>query len=165
MIDVYEIGPDRTWTGEVGQIAERAALVGNWTRAVPPALSGDEVAQFDGVRWRVTTQEAIDAETLRKSTPREISDRQFFTALWKDGGRITYEEALAAVATGTIPTTMIGFLDLLATYDEDGAKDARLLLSGATTFERDNYLIPVFGSMYGMSEEQIDALWRLGKTL
>lgn len=91
--------------------------------------------------------------------PEVISDRQFFEALW-EGGHISYEEAVAAVETGAIPATMEGFIAILESFDEIGAKKARLLLKGATEFRRDNYLIPVFGSMYGMSGAEIDDLWR-----
>jgi hypothetical protein len=106
-----------------------------------------------------------EAAALKAQTPSEISYGQFFTALWKDNERITYEEALAAVSTRTIPAELDGFLLMLASFDEPGARDARLLLSRATVFHRDNYLVPVFGSMYGMTETDIDALWRLGATL
>ena len=76
-----------------------------------------------------------------------------------------YEEAVAAVETGTIPATMEGFIALLESYDEIGAKKARLLLKGATEFKRSNYIVPVFGSMYGMGENQIDELWRMAAVL
>lgn len=104
------------------------------------------------------------AAQLQAQTPRTISDRQFFTALWKEG-LITFEEALAATAVGTIPATIQNFIDTLAVFDPTGAQEATLLLSGATEFQRDNYIVPVFGSMYGMNDAQIDALWRLGATL
>jgi hypothetical protein len=121
-----------------------------------------------GGAWVIPDQTAYDALlaaiTPPDPVPEVISDRQFFEALWQ-GGHITYEEAEAAVATGSIPATMAGFLDLLASYDEVGAKKARLLLKGATEFRRDNYVVPVFGSMYGMTSAQIDDLWRTASQL
>lgn len=96
--------------------------------------------------------------------PDSVSDRQFFQALWK-AELITKEEALAAVKTGAIPNAMQDFITLLSNFDPDAAESAEFFLSGATTFERSNYIVPVFGSMYGMTTEQIDDLWRLAATL
>lgn len=105
-----------------------------------------------------------EAERLRAATPQSISDRQFFHALWKQN-HITFEEAMAAVQTGTMPQTIVDFLAMLDQYDPEGANDARVLLAGATTFDRDHYLTPVFGSMYNLNNDQIDALWRFAASL
>ncbi len=141
-------------------------------------VSSDGVEEGDGfytTKYKLVpefdTQEEEDAyaaeytaNQLRLQTPEKISDRQFFTALWKEG-LITFEEALAATAVGTIPSTLQNFVDMLAQLDPTGAQEATILLSGATEFRRDSYLVPVFGYMYGMTDAQIDALWRLGATL
>lgn len=107
---------------------------------------------------------AWNAANLKSMTPGDISDRQFFEAL-SDRGYITYAEALAAVMTGTIPSQMEGFLAMLESYDPTGAGKARLAISGATTFSRSHWTVPIFASMYGMTEEQIDDLWRYASTL
>lgn len=149
-------------TGEAWQHVESDGVeqvAGNWR------TKWKLVPTFDTQEEQDTHVATWEAAALKAQTPSEISYGQFFTALWKDGERITYEEALAAVSTRTIPAELDGFLNMLASFDEAGARDARLLLSRATVFHRDNYLVPVFGSMYGMSETDIDALWRLGATL
>ena len=149
-------------TGEPWQHVEGDGVeldgLGNWRTKfkLVPTFESQEDEDAHVAEWT--------AAQLKAQTPASISDRQFFEAL-SDLGHIPYSEALAAVQTGAIPTDMEDFLQLMASFDEAGAQKARLLLAGATTFERDNYLVPVFGSMYGMTEEQIDALWRYGVTL
>ena len=160
MITIYEVGPNNYWTGATAEIAEDGGAPRGWTRAVPPSLGANQFAVWN-LGWSVT---ATPVAPPPEPVPEEISDRQFFQALWEEG-HISYEEAVAAVETGTIPATMEGFIALLESYDEIGAKKARLLLKGATEFKRSNYIVPVFGSMYGMGENQIDELWRMAAVL
>ncbi|NTS30658.1 hypothetical protein HQ945_05270 [Phyllobacterium sp. BT25] len=87
--------------------------------------------------------------------PGTISDRQFFQQL-AVGGLITESEALAAVQTGTLPAAIVAFIDQLP---DEQQFPARMLLTGATSFERAHPLTDAFGSMYGMDREQIDQLW------
>jgi hypothetical protein len=148
---VTAVAEDGTWLRLSGSNPETMAPWKSVADAESYALSCEGRAGF----WNAADVPLDPPDPV----PEVISDRQFFEALWQ-GGHITYEEAEAAVATGAIPATMAGFLDLLASYDEVGAKKARLLLKGATEFRRDNYVVPVFGSMYGMTSAQIDQLWR-----
>lgn len=134
----------------------------------PPFVFLPGYVACEGGEWIIPDQDAYDAAlaalTPPLPVPEVVSDRQFFEALWHQE-MITFEEAEAAVAIGEIPAAMEDFLDLLASYDEAGAKKARLLLKGATEFRRDNYIVPVFGSMYGMTLAQIDDFWRFAATL
>jgi hypothetical protein len=91
-----------------------------------------------------------------------ISDRQFFQALAM-AGAITQDEALAAVQTGGIPEVMQTYIDSITDPDKQFA--VRMVLSGATQFERDNPLVDEFGHALGWSDEQIDELWRTAAAL
>ncbi|EKF58586.1 hypothetical protein QWE_18338 [Agrobacterium albertimagni AOL15] len=93
--------------------------------------------------------------------PEGISDRQFFHILAVDG-LITEAEALAAVKTGDAPAA---FETLIALLPGDERFGARMLLEGATTFERRHPLTDAFGTMYGMTSEQVDDLWRRAAAL
>lgn len=87
--------------------------------------------------------------------PETISDRQFFQAL-ANRQLITKAEALAAVSVGTLPAAMDA---LLAGMPEDEEFAARMLLQGATQFNRSHPLTLAFGAGFGMTPEQIDELW------
>lgn len=88
--------------------------------------------------------------------PDEISRRQFFQGL-AEQSLVTEAEALAAVATGTIPSGMTTFIDGLPPEDRFGA---RMILSGSTVFQRSHPLTAAFGAMQGMTAAQLDDFWR-----
>ncbi len=81
-----------------------------------------------------------------------ISDRQFFQQLAIQG-IISQDEALSAVATGTIPSEMLPLINALPADQQFGAK---MILMGATTFERNHPLTIAIGQAYGWSDTQID---------
>jgi hypothetical protein len=87
--------------------------------------------------------------------PDQISDRQFFQQL-SIMGLITQAEALSAVQVGTIPAAMETFIGSLPS---DSQFSARMVLTGATTFQRSHPLVAMFGAAQGMTSAQIDALW------
>ena len=91
-----------------------------------------------------------------------ISDRQFFQALALMD-MITKDEALAAVRTGEIPLPMMPVVD--AIQDPVQKFGTKMLLSGATQFERHHALVTKFGTAFGMSADQIDDLWQLAASL
>lgn len=93
--------------------------------------------------------------------PESISDRQFAQQL-ATAGMITNDEALAWVATGTLPEAFTTFVSQLPAAQRFAAQ---MLLTGATIFERSNPLTDAFGAMYGMNSEQIDDLWRAASQL
>lgn len=86
--------------------------------------------------------------------PESVSDRQFFQALAL-GGMISEAEALAAVQTGALPAPIAAIIDAMS--DQFAA---RMLLSGATTFERRHPLTDALASALGYSPAQTDDLFR-----
>jgi hypothetical protein len=88
--------------------------------------------------------------------PETISDRQFFQAL-ASAGLISKEEAIAAVATGAVPSAMEAFFNGMSEEDEFAA---RMLLQGAVVFHRHHPLVEAFGALQGMTSSEIDDLWR-----
>lgn len=91
--------------------------------------------------------------------PSSVSDRQFFQALAL-GGMISEAEALAAVQTGALPAPIAAIVDGLP--DQFGA---RMLLSGATTFERGHPLTDALAAALGYSPAQTDDLFRAAARL
>lgn len=119
----------------------------------------------DGVRVEMTEADVAEFASsfppMPPPVPSAISDRQFFHILAVDGF-ITEAEALAAVKTGDPPAA---FETFIASLPESERFSARMLLEGATTFERNHPLTNAFGTMYGMTAEQIDDLWRRASAL
>lgn len=111
---------------------------------LPPEL-------VDGV-W---TRQCV-VEPVAVVVPRVISDRQFFHALAKMTV-ISEQEALAAVATGSIPQAMSDIVEAMPVDSE--RFDAKMFLSGAVEFRRDHPLVAVFGAAMGWTESQIDDLF------
>lgn len=124
-------------------------------RVIQNVLTG----QIDEVP--LTLEEIAAQQEPAPPTPPSISDRQFFHILAIDG-LITEAEALAAVKTGDAPAA---FETFIASLPEGDRFNARMLLEGATTFERSHPLTAAFGGMYGMTAEQIDDLWRRASAL
>ena len=94
--------------------------------------------------------------------PEVISDRQFFHALAKMAV-ISEQEALAAVATGTIPQAMSDIIEAMPVDSE--RFDAKMFLSGAVEFRREHPLVAVFGAAMGWTETQIDDLFTFASAL
>lgn len=86
----------------------------------------------------------------------EISDRQFFQQAAIQG-MITQEEALAAVQTGSIPANLQSIVDTIQNESEKFA--ATMILSGATTFNRNHPLTETIGDYLGMTSDQIDSFF------
>lgn len=118
--------------------------------------------EVDADAWaeaRTTMEAPPVAEVLFAS----ISDRQFFEALASDPyNLITEEEAEEAVATGAIPGVMQAVIDVLPA---DQRFKTRMLLRGATTFERGNPLVEVFGASQGMNATAINDFWQFAGSL
>lgn len=90
-----------------------------------------------------------------------ISDRQFFQALALQGF-VTEDEALAAVQVGAIPA---GMMPLINALPSDQQFNAKMLLSGATQFERDHPLVAAFAQANNITEAATDALWIFAASL
>jgi hypothetical protein len=87
----------------------------------------------------------------------DISDRQFFQQMAIEG-TIMRDEALAAVKTGSIPTSLQTIVDGI--QDQAQRFTAEMLLSGATTFQRSHPLTDAIGQATGRAPEQIDDFFR-----
>lgn len=98
----------------------------------------------------------VDPATLPPPVPVSISDRQFFQqlAVMK---LITEDEAEAAVATGTLPASLA---ELIALLPEQARHPARMLLKGATVFERAHEMTDTIAWLYGFDGGQTDDLFR-----
>jgi len=90
-----------------------------------------------------------------EAVPELISDRQFFQQLAIED-RITENEALEAVGPGVIPTAMLALINMLPAEDQFGAK---MLIRGATTFERLHPVAGLIQQLYGWSDGQRDDFW------
>jgi hypothetical protein len=90
-----------------------------------------------------------------------VSDRQFFQAL-AIRGHITEDEALDAVGPGIIPAAMLALIEQLPAEQQFGAK---MLIRGATIYERNNALAGLIGSLYGWDDEALDEFWTFAATL
>ncbi|GEM_PF-2705912 len=91
---------------------------------------------------------------LTPLVPASISDRQFFQQL-AISGVITQEQALASNAA-VIPPPLLELIDAMPEDDRFGVK---MLVSGATVFERRHPITEAIGTAYGWSPEQIDAFF------
>jgi hypothetical protein len=92
--------------------------------------------------------------------PVSISDRQLFQQLAVQG-IITESDALAANAA-VIPPALLTLINAMPSDQQFAAK---MLVSGATTFYRDNALTVAIGTAYGMSSSQIDAFFTAAAAL
>jgi hypothetical protein len=86
--------------------------------------------------------------------PKSISDRQFFQQLAVEG-IITQADALASNAA-VIPPPL---LDIISAMPVEAQFSAKMLLSGATTFDRDHPMTLAIGAAYGWTAAQIDAFF------
>lgn len=93
--------------------------------------------------------------------PASISDRQFFQQLAVQG-IISQNDALAAVKTGAIPDALQQLINALPSDQQFGAT---MIVSGATTFERNHPLTIAIGTAYGWTADQMDALFSAAAAL
>lgn len=107
-------------------------------------------------QWKEPAPERL----FQKIIP-EISDRQFFQAL-AIRGAITEAEALDAVGPGIIPPAMEALIDQLP---EEQRFAARMLIRGATRYERQHPIADLIRGLYGWSVEDADEFWRFAATL
>lgn len=92
--------------------------------------------------------------------PQLISDRQFFQQL-AIAGIITEEEALAANAA-VIPSAILTIINGLPAEIQFSVK---MLISGATVFEREHPMTEAIGAAYGWTANQIDDFFRAAAQL
>lgn len=95
------------------------------------------------------------------AVPDIISDRQCFQQL-AILGKITQDEALAAVTVGALPKVIT---DGIASLPDEQQFPARMMLCGATQFQRSNPMTPVLGAFLGLDGPGLDALWQAAALL
>lgn len=145
---------------ENGDLIPRPTIVDHWT--IPNGITlGDGIGNigdtWDGQNYITPPPPTPPAAPV----PRNISDRQFFQGC-AIAGYCTEAEALSAVKTGDLPSTLQSFINQLPTEQQFSAT---MLLSGATTFDRQHALTDAFGVMYGLNSEQLDDFWRMCASL
>lgn len=89
-----------------------------------------------------------------------ISDRQFFQQLALEG-IITEDQALASNAA-VIPPPLLAIIDAMPVEQQFAAK---MLVSGATVYERNHPMTAAIGAAYGWGDAQIDDFFRAASTL
>jgi hypothetical protein len=110
---------------------------------------------------RVHTLE--DAPAPIPFTPDEISDRQFAHGLAKPPySLMTQAEALAFVQTGTLPAAFEALIDALPTEVQF---DVRMLVTGATVFNRPHPTTAILAAAFGWTDTQRDDFWRFAGAL
>jgi hypothetical protein len=112
-------------------------------------------------RWNGSTAVPYTPPEPPAVVPASVSDRQFFQAL-AIRGEITEDEALDAVGPGIIPAAMVALIDQLPEAERFGAK---MLIRGATVFERANPLADLIGSLFGWDGDALDEFWTFAATL
>lgn len=128
------------------------------------AMQNGRVVSIDG-GFKLIDPAAPPVVTPPPVTDRipDISDRQFFQALASERYElITEEEAEDAVATGTIPAEMAAMIEALPAEQRF---PARMLLRGATQFERENPFVAIFAQAKGLSAQDVDELWHYARAL
>lgn len=92
--------------------------------------------------------------TVPPSVPSSISDRQFFQQMAVQG-IITQDQALASNAA-VIPAPLLA---LIGNLPVDQQFDAKMKISGANIFNRNDPLTIAIGTAYGWNSAQIDAFF------
>lgn len=116
---------------------------------------------IDAVSGVIFTPEGETPPTLPAPRPASITDWQFAQALAL-AHVITEDEALAWAARGDLPARMT---TAVASLPSEQRFPARMLLSSATTYERDHPLVPALGAMLGYDAAALDALWAAAAAL
>lgn len=121
------------------------------------ATDADAVAYRD---WLAAGNAPGEAIRPPPPVPSSISDRQFFQQL-AVVDIITEEQAMAANAA-VIPPPLLALIEQMP---EEQQFSAKMIVSGATMFERSHPMTVAIGTAYGMSSEQIDEFFRAAAAL
>lgn len=106
--------------------------------------------------WQDDEWVYVEPPPVPLPVPQEISRRQLYQGL-AVAEKITKNEAIAAIASGTIPSAIQTILDNME--DEDAKFEATMLLIGATEFNRNHPLVMIFAISQEMSEQDVDNFW------
>ena len=96
-----------------------------------------------------------DHDPNRSAPPGTISDRQFAQQAALTG-LISEKDALAWASAGKIPPSMLALVNELPGEAQFAAK---MMLSGATSFERSHALTAELTAAFGWSDRQRDDFW------
>jgi hypothetical protein len=110
----------------------------------------------DGEAVDISDEEFGPIPVLPNPAPAAISDRQFAQGL-AAAGMISEAEAEEWVGPGIVPAVLLALVEGLP---DGGRFAARMLLRGATSFERSHPLTNVLAAAYGWTAEQTDQFWR-----
>lgn len=125
--------------------------------------AGELAVQDDtvGPGWRFDGATFTRPPEASRPVPETITDRQFFQQLALQG-EITQDEALAAVATGTMPATLAALIDKLPASAQF---DAKMKMTGAVEFHRSSGLTKQIAAAKGWTDKQVDDLWTAASSL
>lgn len=117
--------------------------------------------ETDGASPDAAEIDAVLTPPQAPLVPDAISDRQFFQQL-AIMGLITTGDAIAAVATGTIPASLAAFI---GTLPGDQQFAANMMLAGATQFNRSHPMTLALAQGMGWTTAQLDMLWTAAAAL
>lgn len=120
----------------LGQMPARSTL------AAPPKTVGTQVAQCINDVWTVLSKRPEPLPAPAAPVPSSISPRQIRQALTRAGLRQQVEDSVAA-----------------------GDQDLKDWWEFATEFLRDNPHVAMMAKQLGISDSQLDDLWRVGGAL
>ncbi len=122
---------------------------------------------IDGAVIQLSNTTIAELDTIRVQTsntvPAFITRRQFAQQLFLDG-LITGEEAISWASNGQLPAQIINSINSLIT-DETANTLAKILASGANSFERHHALTEQLGTFMGYDSTELDDLWRSASIL
>lgn len=114
-----------------------------------------------GEQQKAAAQGVIDnLDVSAAPVPQSISDRQFFQQL-AAAGIITPDQALASNAA-VIPAPLLTIIEQMPAEQQFAAK---MLVSGATVFERSHPMTIAIGTAYGWTAAQVDDFFRAAALL
>jgi hypothetical protein len=120
---------------------------------IPTGPGAFDLIDEDDPRWQADAEPFVPPPAL---VPASISDRQFAQGL-AGAGLITEAEALTWVRTGDLPAAIEAYVESRPAGERFAA---RMVLSGATIFERAHPLTAAFGAAVGMDDTALDTFWR-----
>lgn len=135
------------------------AVVDDATGAIIGPEHEDEWAEYQA--WVAAGNTPNPAPPPPVIVPIKISRRQFFQAAAK-AGIITQAEAIAMLASGTMPAALAAAIALLP---ENKQFDATMAIVGDPDFYRADSFVIDLGAAMGETPAQIDGVFILGATL
>jgi hypothetical protein len=126
---------------------------------IPPDPANVDFQAY--LAWLAAGGAPADPSSPVQAVPAQVSRRQFFQAAAQEG-LITQAEALALLASGTMPPSLAAAVATLPTAEQF---PAQMSILGAAAFARANTLIAALGTAMGKTSADIDALFTLAASL